>query len=131
MISTSTLSDRRGLWAFALGVIGVTAGVLLHLPMFLMGRMTHFRLYGMPMGGEMYVGMAAIILGVAIAAYGLLPKNISQQLAASQDIVVSPPEEAPLTSAHWKLMSVLVIALIIDVMKPASLGFTIPGMISE
>jgi putative MFS transporter len=28
-------------------------------------------------------------------------------------------------------MAVLVIALIIDVMKPASLGFTVPGMISE
>ena len=27
--------------------------------------------------------------------------------------------------------AVLVIALIIDIMKPASLGFTIPGMVSE
>jgi putative MFS transporter len=131
MISTSTLSDRRGLWAFALGVVGVTAGVLLHLPMFLMGRMTHFRLYGMPMGTEMYVGMAIIILGVAIAAYGLLPRDISKQLAASQDIVVTPPEDAPLSRAHWTLMSVLVIALIIDIMKPASLGLTIPGMVKE
>jgi putative MFS transporter len=131
MISTSTLSDRRGIWAFALGVAGVTAGVLLHLPMFLMGRMTHYRLYGMPMGTEMYLGMATIILGVAVAAYGLLPKNISRQLAASQDIVVTPPEDAPLSRAHWGLMAVLVIALIIDVMKPASLGFTIPGMVSE
>ena len=128
---TSTLSDRRGLWAFVLGVIAVTAGVILHMPMFLMGRMTHFRLYGMPMGGEMYVGMAAIILGVGIAAYGLLPKNIAQQLSASHDIVVTPPEDAPLSRAHWALMFVLVIALGIDIMKPASLGFTIPGMIDE
>jgi putative MFS transporter len=109
----------------------VTSGVLLHLPMFLMGRMTHYRLYGMPMGPDMYVGMAAIILGVGVAAYGLLPQNISGQRAASQEIVVSPPEDAPLSSAHWVLMSVLVIALIIDIMKPASLGFTIPGMVSE
>src|SRR3954453_11693797 len=92
MISTSTLSDRRGLWAFALGVILVTAGVLLHAPMFLMGRMTHFRLYGMPMGNDMIAGMGAIVVGVGIAAYGLLPRNISRQLAAGQDIVVSPPE---------------------------------------
>src|SRR4051794_4897281 len=131
VISTSTLSDRRGLWFFVVGVLAVVAGVLLHLPMFLMGRMTHFRLYGMPMGSEMYVGMAAIILGVGIAAYGLLPKDISKQLAASQEIVVSPPEDAPLSRAHWTLMAVLVIALIIDIMKPASLGFTIPGMVSE
>jgi hypothetical protein len=79
----------------------------------------------------MYVGMGLIIVGVGIAAYGLLPKDIGKQLAASQDIVVSPPEDAPLTAAHWKLMAVLVVALIIDVMKPASLGFTIPGMSSE
>ena len=131
MRSSSTLSDRRGLWAFILGVILVTSGVLLHLPMFLMGRMTHFRLYGMPMGNDMIVGMGAIILGIAVAAYGLLPKNISRQLTASQDIVITPPEDAPLSRAHWTLMCVLVIALVIDIMKPASLGFTIPGMVSE
>ena len=131
MLSASTLSDRRGLWAFILGVTGVTAGVLLHLPMFLMGRTTHYRLYGMPMGNDMLAGMGLIILGVAIAAYGLLPRNIAKQLAASHEIVVSPPEDAPLTRAHWMLMAVLVIALIIDIMKPASLGFTIPGMVKE
>jgi putative MFS transporter len=131
MISTSTLSDRRGLWAFILGVVAVTAGVFLHIPMFLMGRMTHYRLAGMPMGNDMLFGMVAIIAGVAIAAYGLLPRNVSQQLAASDDIVISPPEEAPLRRAHWTLMFVLVIGLVIDVMKPAALGFTIPGMIDE
>lgn len=131
MLSTSTFSDRRGTWVFMLGVALVTAGVLLHLPMFLMGEMTHYRLYGMPMGNDMIAGMGAIIVGVATAAYGLLPRNITEQLAASQDIVVSPPEDAPLTRAHWTLMAVLVIALIIDIMKPASLGFTIPGMVSE
>lgn len=131
MISTSTLSDRRGIWAFALGVIAVTAGVILHMPMFLMGRMTHYRLYGMPMGTDMYIGMATIIAGVAIAAYGLLPRNISQQLTASHDIVVTPPEDAPLSRPHWVLMFVLIIALGIDIMKPASLGFTIPGMVDE
>jgi putative MFS transporter len=131
MLSTSTLSDRRGPWAFAVGVLAVTAGVLLHLPMFWMGRMTHFQLYGMPIGNDMVVGMAAIVVGVGVAAYGLLPRDISHQLAASQEIVVTPPEDAPLSPAHWKLMSVLVIALVIDIMKPASLGFTIPGMVSE
>ena len=131
MISTSTLSDRRGVWAFALGVIAVTGGVLMHAPMFLMGRHNHFILYGMPIGWDMVAGMVAIVAGIGIAAYGLLPRDIARQLAASQDIVVSPPEDAPLTRAHWMLMSVLVIALIIDIMKPATLGFTLPGMMSE
>jgi putative MFS transporter len=131
MISTSTLSDRRGLWAFVLGVIAVTGGVLMHAPMFLMGRHNHFILAGMPIGWDMVLGMVAIVGGVAIAAYGLLPRDIAGQLAASQEIVVTPPEDAPLSRAHWALMSVLVIALIIDIMKPATLGFTLPGMMSE
>ena len=131
MISASTLLDRRGLLAFILGVIAVTAGVLLHAPMFWMGHDMHFRLAGMPMGMDMIAGMALIVGGVGVAAYGLLPRNVSGLLSASQDIVVSPPEDAPLSRAHWTLMAVLVIALIIDIMKPASLGFTIPGMIDE
>jgi putative MFS transporter len=131
MIGTGTLSDRRGLWAFVLGVMAVTVGVLLHLPMFWMGRNNHFILSGMPIGWDMIVGMAAIVGGCAIAAYGLLPRDIGKQLAASQDIVVSPPEDVPLSAAHWGLMAVLVIALIIDIMKPATLGFVLPGMMSE
>lgn len=131
MLSSSALSDRRGLWAFIVGVIAVTAGVLLHLPMFAMGRMNHFRLAGMPMGSDMYVGMALIIAGVAIAAYGLLPRDITRHISSAQEVVVTPPEDAPLSLAHWMLMVVLVVALGIDIMKPASLGFTIPGMIEE
>ncbi len=131
MISKSTLADRRALWVFVVGVILVTVGVGLHLPMFLMGRMTDYRLAGMPMGNDMVIGMGAIVLGIGVAAYGLLPKNISEQLAASQEIVVSAPEDAPLSLAHWTLMGVLVLALVIDIMKPASLGFTIPGIIDE
>ena len=131
MLSTSTLSDRRGLWAFILGVVAVIVGVLMHAPMFMMGRDMGYRLAGMPMGADMVIGMAAIVGGVAIAAYGLLPRDIARQQSASQAIVVLPPEDLPLTRAHWVLMTVLVIALIIDIMKPASLGFTIPGMVDE
>ena len=131
MSSTSTLSDRRGVWAFVLGVMMVTGGVLMHAPMFLMGRHNHFILYGMPIGWDMIAGMVAIVAGCGVAAYGLLPRDIASQLAASQDIVVTPPEDAPLSRAHWGLMSVLVIALIIDIMKPATLGFTLPGMMGE
>jgi MFS transporter, putative metabolite:H+ symporter len=131
MVSTTTLSDRRGVGAFVVGVILVTGGVLMHAPMFLMGRHNHFILAGMPIGWDMVAGMAAIVGGCGVAAYGLLPRNIAVQLAAQQEIVVSAPEDAPLSGAHWGLMSVLVIALIIDIMKPATLGFTLPGMMTE
>jgi putative MFS transporter len=127
----TVLHDRRGLWAFIVGVTAVTIGVLMHIPMFMMGKDMGFRLYGMPIETDMIVGMVLIVAGVGVAADGLLPRNVAQQLAASQAIVVSPPEDAPLTWAHWRLMAVLVIALVIDVMKPASLGFTIPGMVGE
>src|SRR5262245_59928820 len=103
MMSASTLSDRRGLWAFILGVIAVTAGVLMHVPMFWMGRMNHFQLYGMPIGWDMIAGMIAIVGGVGVAAYGLLPRNVAGIRAQSQEIVVSPPEDAPLSRAHWML----------------------------
>jgi putative MFS transporter len=112
-------------------VLLVTGGVIMHAPMFLMGWDNHFVLAGMPIGSDMVAGMVAIVGGCAIAAYGLLPKNIASQVAASQDIFVTPPEDAPLSPAHWALMSVLVLALIIDIMKPATLGFTLPGMMSE
>ncbi|WP_298191029.1 MFS transporter [Novosphingobium sp.] len=128
---TSTLSDRQAVWAFALGCLAVTLGVLAHLPMFAMARAMHYHLAGMPMDNLMLGGMILILLGTGIAAYGLLPRELAAQRAAAADIVVAAPEDAPLSAAHWVLMAVLVIALIIDVMKPASLGFTVPGMISE
>ena len=103
MISASTLSDRRGLLAFILGVAAVTAGVLMHAPMFWMARHMHFQLAGMPVGADMVLGMVLIVGGVGVAAYGLLPRNVSGILSASHDIVVSPPEDAPLSTAHWTL----------------------------
>jgi len=126
MRSSSTLADRRGLWAFVLGVALVTAGVVLHMPMFLMGRAMHFRLAGMAMEPEMALGMAAIVGGLLVAAWGLLPRDIAAQRAVASEIVVAAPEDATLGPAHWVLMAVLVLALVIDVMKPASLGFAVP-----
>jgi putative MFS transporter len=131
MISSSTLSDRRGIWAFVTGVVLVTAGVLMHAPMFLMGRHNHFILVGMPIGWDMILGMVAIVAGCGIAAYGLLPRDIEGQLAAAEEIVVTPPEDAPMGWHHWRLMAVLVLALVIDIMKPATLGFTLSGMMNE
>ncbi|MBS0393865.1 MAG: MFS transporter [Proteobacteria bacterium] len=125
------LSDRRGVWAFALGCVAVTAGVLLHLPMFWMGRAVGFRLAGMPMDAGMLAGMGLIVGGIGVAAYGLLPRSIAAQARTAARISVHAPEDAPLGAAHWQLMAVLVVALVIDVMKPAALGFTMPGMVAE
>lgn len=126
-----TLTGRASLIAFILGCFAVTVGVLLHLPMFWMAREMGFRLAGMPMDTGMIFGMALIVGGIAASAYGLLPKNVVVQMRASRHITVAAPEDARLSPAHWQLMSVLVLALVIDVMKPASLGFVMPGIVAE
>src|ERR1035438_9941832 len=120
-----SFSDRRSLLAFWLGSAIVSTGVLLHLPMFWMGRNSGFVLSGMPMDAGMIWGMAFIVLGIVGAGYGLLPKTVS--LVDAHEIL-APTQDAPLSAAHWKLMLVLAVALVIDVMKPASLGFVTPGM---
>jgi MFS transporter, putative metabolite:H+ symporter len=124
-------SKRRSTWAFAAGWALVTIGVVLHLPMYWMGRYNHFILVGMAMDPPMYAGMVAIVVGIGIAGYGLLPT--SDALAHVHDPIeqLTPPEDASLTRAHWTVMAVLAVALIIDIMKPASLGFVTPGMRSE
>jgi putative MFS transporter len=122
--------DRRSAAAFWLGAIVVTVGVGLHLPMFLMARDMGYTLAGMPMDTGMLAGMALILGGTALAGYGLLPRPSSprdHELLAT----LAPPEDAPLTGAHWRLMLALAVALVIDIMKPASLGFVVPGMRNE
>src|SRR3546814_17547881 len=83
------------------------------------------------MVGAMIGGMWMIVAGIGVAAYGLLPKGLSQQIEASSQLAVRAPEDAPLSAAHWRLMAVLVVALVIDLMKPARLGFALPCMIDE
>jgi putative MFS transporter len=76
--------------------------------------------------------MALILAGIGISAYGLLPRRLQGATSMAPDrtaeLSISAAEDAPLAFAHWRLMLVLVVALIIDVMKPASLGFVVPGM---
>jgi putative MFS transporter len=125
------LTDRTKGAAFAAGSFAITLGVVLHLPMFWMGRHDGFRMVGMAMDSGMIAGMGLIVAGVALAAWGLLPRNVAAQVEASRRISVAAPEDAQLSPAHWTLMGVLVVALIIDIMKPASLGFIMPGMTAE
>ncbi|TWB27835.1 putative MFS transporter [Nitrospirillum bahiense] len=121
------LADRRAVLAFWVGCAVVTVGVVLHLPMFLMAKDVGYRLADMPMDMGMTIGMGLIIVGVLIAAYGLLPRKTA---VAAIDLAVVH-DDGPLRAAHWRLMAVIVVALVIDVMKPASLGFVLPGMREE
>src|SRR5436305_1168535 len=127
----SLIADRPHLWAFVGGCMAVTIGVLLHLPMYWMGRHNGFRLADMPMEADMLWGMALIVVGIALAAYGLRPRALPAARAHAHAVAISAPEDAPLGPAHKRLMAILSLALVIDVMKPASLGFVVPGMLDE
>ena len=131
MTQPGVLHDRPHLWAFIVGCVAVTAGVVMHLPMFWMGRFNHFHLADMAMDGGMLWGMALIVGGILVAGYGLLPRDAMHPVHADALLQIAAPEDAPLGAAHWRLMVVLTVALVIDVMKPASLGFVLPGMRAE
>lgn len=89
-MAAEIFGDRRHAWAFWLGCLLVTAGVLLHLPMYWMGRNMGFHLAGMPMGAGMMWGMVLIVGGVGLAALGLLPRVVADPGPVS---VIAPPEE--------------------------------------
>src|SRR5215469_13983763 len=126
VVVTDIFARRRSLLAFWLGCATVTAGVLTHVPMFLMGRHNHYVLAGMPMDTAMICGMAAIVAGIVLAGYGLLP--LIPASAPGNIEPITPPENAPLSVRHWMVAGLLALALVIDIMKPASLGFVTPGM---
>ena len=119
--------------AFWLGCALITAGVFAHLPMFMMGEHTHWQMVGMPMTTEMWIGMAIIPLGLGLAAFGLMPRLalMRQALHGDRHAHFHIADGVPLNAEHWKLVVVLVIALAVDVMKPATLGFVMPGMSLE
>jgi putative MFS transporter len=119
--------------AFWSGCIAVVAGVLLHMPMFAMGRMTHWQMVGMPMDTLMLTGMGLVPLGVLLSTYGLMPRlaQMRQTLHGQNHLHFHIADGVPLNREHWTLVGVLVVALAIDVMKPATLGFVMPGMSAE
>jgi len=123
------MEERRNALAFWLGCAIVTAGVVLHIPMYAMGAGNGYVLAGMPMDAGMYWGMALIVAGIGMSSYGLLPRVLPRDQRVIETI--TPPEDASLTKAHWSMAALLALAFVIDIMKPASLGFVTPGMQSE
>ncbi|MGO4391503.1 MFS transporter [Variovorax sp. M-6] len=119
--------------AFWTGCIAIIGGVLAHLPMFMMGRSTGYQMVGMEMDATMLTGMAMIPFGVLLAAYGLMPRiaGMRKSLHGDSHLQFHVADGVPLNREHWKLVLVLVVALAVDVLKPATLGFVMPGMTHE
>jgi MFS transporter, putative metabolite:H+ symporter len=117
--------------AFWFGVIAVIAGVIAHLPMYLMGKDNGYKLVGMPMDMPMMLGMAAIIVGLVASLYGLYPGLNAVNAGMKSKIRVSALDDAPLNATHVGLLLAMATAVMIDIMKPTALAFVMPGMTVE
>src|SRR3546814_17977571 len=60
--------------AFGAGCALIITGGASHMPMFMMGRHTHWQMVGMTMDAWMLWGMAMIPAGVLLAGVGLMPR---------------------------------------------------------
>src|SRR3954469_15743724 len=124
----SIVGDR---WPIFWGAcLAIALGVVSHLPMLAMAHRMHNRLAGMPMQPQMWTGMALIILGVPAAIYGALPKRRPVH-ASGAGTSYEAPDTTRLGRWHAAVLAVLILGLVIDVMKPATLGFVLPGMSAE
>ncbi|HUP20023.1 MAG TPA: MFS transporter, partial [Gemmatimonadota bacterium] len=119
--------------SFWLGTASITSGVLLHLPDYFAAGDMDYHMVGMEMGTGMLVGMALILAGFALAAHGLVSwRDLTRPpQRGGTRLHLHAMDNAPLSATHWGLLFVLGVALIVDVMKPATLGFVVPGMRTE
>ncbi len=117
--------------AFWFGTLATTLGVVLHLPMYIGARDMGYRLVGMPMDTSMMIGMFLIIVGLVASLYGLYPRSAEATAGLVSQIRVRALDEAPIRAAHVGLLVVMAIAVTIDVMKPTTLAFVVPGMAQE
>ena len=124
----ATHSQGPVFWA---GVVAVITGVVLHLPMYIQASDMGFRLAGMPLDASMVFGMVLIVGGLAATMWGLIPRDETGTSASAAHIRVRALDEVPISSAHVALMLVMAAAVTIDVMKPATLSFVLPGMTRE
>lgn len=115
---------------FWLGCAAISAGVVLHLPMLIEAHAMGNRLSGMSADAPMQAGMGLIFVGALLACWGALPRRTIARDVHSR-IKFEVADGTPLNRWHSAAMAVLVIGLVIDVMKPATLGFVLPGLAQE
>jgi MFS transporter, putative metabolite:H+ symporter len=113
------------------GFACVMAGAALHWPDFVMASSMGFRLSGMPVSPLMLTGMALIVAGLVLTALGVALPALRRGAGEGPSYRVEAMDERRLTGADVRLLAVLVFGLVIDVMKPATISFIIPGAKAE
>jgi putative MFS transporter len=118
--------------AFWAGLAACTAGVLLHLPMYLGTRDMGYRMAGMRPDGAMIAGMILIVAGLAATVYGLIPRATRAGGGPpASPVRIRALDDARIAPAHVGLLLVMAAAVTIDVMKPTTLSFVVPGVARE
>ncbi len=113
-----------------MGAAAITVGVVLHLPMYVGARDMGYHLAGMSMDAPMVAGMVLIVVGLGATLYGLVPPPSVRRLASSP-LPIKALDDVRLSKAHVALLLVIAAAVTIDVMKPVTLSFVVPGMTEE
>src|SRR5262249_58744084 len=76
-------------------------------------------------------GMVIIIMGLAASYYGLMPRAEMSLAASKRRVRIRAMDDAKLNVQHVALLLIMAVAITIDVMKPVTLGFVVPGMAKE
>lgn len=115
---------------FVAGLAMILAGVGLHVQMYASMASMHFVMAGSPAGLSMWLGRGLIVAGL-IAAIGS-PVILGGSGRRVPRGTSGPAMEAlRLGGAQARLLCVCVVGLTIDVMKPATIAFVLPGMRAE
>lgn len=132
---------------FWLGMLLVSAGVALALWEFLELRATPDAPYVFT--PTMAVALVIDLGGTLLAAWAVLPlgwlehrrQRATLAVPPTEPAVEAPPvaeqaalgamDDAPLSRGHWTMLARMYAGLVIDTMKPATLGFMLPGMRAE
>jgi putative MFS transporter len=85
---------------------------------------------GMAMDSYMQLGMVLILVGFALTVYGVVPRH-GTAVHEGLRLRVIALDEAPIRRSHIALLVVMAAAVTIDVMKPTTLAFVMPGMAQE
>lgn len=120
---------QRRTRAFWFGLAATTLGTALHFPMYWESRHMGYHMADMSMDASMIGGMVLIVVGLAVTAYGLIPVGAHRDRVAN--LRVRALDDAPINRVHVVLLLVMAAAITIDVMKPTTLAFVVPGVAKE
>ncbi|MDE3182302.1 MAG: MFS transporter [Bacteroidota bacterium] len=122
--------DFRNKFAFWAGFFSVSLGMALQLPMYINSADMGYRMVGMPIDTNMWIGMVLVVLGLAATLYGLIPPKVIKE-NTDYNIKIQAMDDAPINKTHVALLFVMALAVTLDVMKPTILSFIMPGVAKE